>query len=358
MMQQLQSSIAVICADAAKSYVRSGITSSLENEEENDNNHKLAAAQIYHFLAGHFKTLSETKQREQKIGISSSSVAEAFNWFATNCGTTTTQFNEKPLFFELADDLKSKIYQSILVDQKRVNQRDITSFLDSKKINTTALPEVFELCRALQQVMQKRLLKLLNMTSNNQQQPAFGTTNIIHFLSVFSSLTPVKSLFELLNIIIDNADRIFPSSSTAATKLVQMISMCFATIDKENARTWECVAMLLGRYPGVNGTLLLELVPSIETMGGGKSSTFVDDVEEKLFSKQDQQQKSPSSRRVTTATSSAGPVVVSYDPEDEEGDGKGGNNDGENDEEEQHQEKEEDVEVRDNFWAGLTSAPQ
>jgi hypothetical protein len=230
----------------------------------------------------------------------------------------------------------TNIYKDAILPFSRANQREITSFLESKKINCSALPEVFELCRALQQVIQKRV----SSSSSSVNSAAFGTTNSLLFLVVFTSLVPVKSLFELLTIILENCEKQNIKSTTA---IIQMASATFATIDTENAKTWKSVAVVFAKYPGVNLNLLLELFPSIESMGTG-SSSFVDDVEEKFFEDSNEQDKQQQEAKR--------PTIVRYDENDD------GQDKTDQDEEEDEDEEVEDLESRNDFWTDLTSGPK
>lgn len=383
-MHQLQQSIAVICADATKAYIRSDENTMIidsnknQNDTESNNNH-----QIYSFLANHFQKLAETKQREQKIAVSLKSVQDVFKWFfettnkSSSSSSSSTPFsfdslsssssskNEKPDFQSASKLVSLQAYQALLSPSSipRANQRDITSMLSNSIINgnnnnnTSALPEVFELARALQQVMQKRLNKNLEyivnlknnnknlaQTSSNETTSSFGTTNTLLFVAVFSSLLSVKSLFQLFSILFENCK--------GNLRILQMICVTYATIDKENTKVWNAVALMLSSSSSSSIKTIDDLVdwiPSIETMGQGRASTFVDDVEEEVFG--------GGQKNENTNTVAGGPVVVSYDPEDEEGDGRqqGGNENTTNEGESEGDEDDVTDEVRNNFWTGLTS---
>lgn len=376
-LQSVQQSVSHICSDATKAFLRNSASAASSST--------ISDAEICHFLAAHFQAQAETKQRENRLCVSPADVKHVAAWIfsadsngsgknnSSNSSSASFVFParlEETAAAFLAQRQNNKKEQdssanladvaSAILAMPRISQRDITSFLQAEKMNSSALPEAFEMCRAVNQLLQKQAAAATIKPAGAPGAAAgaaFGTVNSVQFLAVFASLTLIHSHFDLLSLLLDvmngNATAKRNSNNnggTNSTFVVQMLCASYALIDSANAKMWSAVVQVLSRYPGATTELLLELVPSIETMGMPGSS-FMDDVETRVSG-------DATKSAIAAAGSPVAVKIVSYNPEDEGGDGskkKLSNNDDDDDNDEEEKDSEENQRARQDFWSGLTA---
>lgn len=224
--------------------------------------------ELYLYLYVYFQRLATQQHHEDAIAITTENVRQLLHGVLLRNLAGTRAIPSVPPAELSAGGREKELYLWWRATHMApmVQQRVLREQLTQLKLNVAAFGEVVEMCRYIDEMQRAE--------QGASAAPApFGSVNLLHFVAVFMTLAPTRTLFDLISVLFLEVDvpQLHPTRHCLPQQLLNdaikvKILHCWALVDRTNRDALEAVCNTLAAHPNLTLPLLLELHPSAKAI--------------------------------------------------------------------------------------------